>query len=406
MHVSSKVQDLLKRGAVIYHPSSVYIDSSVDLNRISADITIHPGCRITGKTTSIGPRSVIGEEGPVTIIDCQLAENVTLKGGSFSGAVILAGVIFGPCAHVRPATLLEEQASCAHAVGLKQTILLPYVTLGSQINFCDCLMAGGTSRKNHSEVGSSYIHFNYTPRQDKATASLIGDIPRGVMLDQEPIFLGGQGGLVGPRRIAYGTIVAAGLICRKDILATGKLVFGSPIRATCEIDYESFMNEDISRILESNFIYIGNLHALYHWYKYVRGLFAAKNQFDFTCHEGALLALTAMVTERIKRLTEMAHNLSHSLGIVRQKYGRKLPDQPYGLYRRFSKQWPKLALKLECKTNSELAIKQRKQFLKLIANKTASSYLDTIKDLPVETKNTGTLWLQSVVDSITAMCIS
>ena len=124
----------------------------------------------------------------------------------------------GSAAHVRPGTLLEEEAGGAHAVGLKQTIFLSFVTAGSLINFCDGLMAGGTSRKNHSEIGSSYIHFNFTPHQDKATPSLIGDVPRGVMLDQPPIFLGGQGGLVGPVRIAYGTVIPAGTICRQDIL--------------------------------------------------------------------------------------------------------------------------------------------------------------------------------------------
>lgn len=54
-------------------------------------------------------------------------------------------------------------------------------------------MAGGTSRKDHSEVGSSYIHFNFTPDGDKTTPSLIGDVPRGEMLNQTPIFLGRQG---------------------------------------------------------------------------------------------------------------------------------------------------------------------------------------------------------------------
>ena len=86
-------------------------------------------------------------------------------------------------AQVREGCLLEEEANGAHCVGLKQTILFPFVTLGSLINFCDCLMAGGTSRKDHSEVGSSYIHFNYTPDGDKTTASLFGDVPRGVMLE-------------------------------------------------------------------------------------------------------------------------------------------------------------------------------------------------------------------------------
>jgi len=114
-------------------------------------------------------------------------------------------------------------------VGLKQTILFPFVTLGSLVNFCDCLMAGGTSKKDHSEVGSSYIHFNYTPEQDKATPSLIGDVPQGVMVNRPPIFLGGQGGAVGPVRIGYGTVVKAGTILRKDV-AGGKLVGGGTLR--------------------------------------------------------------------------------------------------------------------------------------------------------------------------------
>ena len=66
-------------------------------------------------------------------------------------------------AQVREACILEEEASGAHCVGIKQTILLPFVTLGSLINFCDCLMAGGTSRQNHSEVGTPDIHFESSP---------------------------------------------------------------------------------------------------------------------------------------------------------------------------------------------------------------------------------------------------
>ena len=129
---------------------------------------------------------------------------------------------------MREGCLLEEEAGGAHCVGLKQTILFPFVTLGSLINFCDCLMAGGTSRQDHSEVGSSYIHFNYTPDGDKTTASLFGDVPRGVMLDQPPIFLGGQGGAVGPVRVGFGTVVTAGSVLRGDVLEDGKLVAIAP----------------------------------------------------------------------------------------------------------------------------------------------------------------------------------
>jgi len=131
---------------------------------ISADAIIHPGCRI--ENSSVGPGCEIGAEAPVTLKNCQLARNVKLKGGYFENAVFLDGANMGSGAHVRAGTILEEQAGGAHTVGLKQTVLLPFVTLGSLINFCDILMAGGTSRKDHSEVGSSYIHFNFTPNQE------------------------------------------------------------------------------------------------------------------------------------------------------------------------------------------------------------------------------------------------
>src|SRR6185436_10422934 len=114
----------------------------------------------------------------------------------------------------------EEEASTAHAVGLKQTILLSFVTLGSLINFCDLLMAGGTSREDHSEVGSGFIHFNFTPwgrSGDKATPSLIGDVTAGVFLRQPRIFLGGLSGIVGPQKVGFGSCTVAGQVLRREV---------------------------------------------------------------------------------------------------------------------------------------------------------------------------------------------
>ncbi len=146
----------------------------------------------------------------MTITDVRLGPGSSIAAGYAANSVLLEGASLGSGAHLREGTLLEEQASGAHTVGLKQTILLPYVTLGSLINFCDCLMSGGTSRKDHSEVGSSYIHFNYTPDGDKTTPSLFGDVVHGALLDQPAIFLGGQGGTVGPVSVGFGSVVAAG----------------------------------------------------------------------------------------------------------------------------------------------------------------------------------------------------
>ncbi|MEL7668838.1 MAG: UDP-N-acetylglucosamine pyrophosphorylase, partial [Actinomycetota bacterium] len=194
-----KIVRLMAKGVDIPNPLSLDIGDEVDIDRISGDgVVIHAGCRIRGAKTVISAGCALGAEGPVTLDDCWLGPRVELKGGYFKRSVFLEKANMGLGAQVREACLLEEEANGAHCVGLKQTILLPFVTLGSLINLCDCLMSGGTSRKDHSEVGSSYIHFNYTPDGDKTTPSLFGDVPRGVMLDRPPIFLGGQGGAVGP----------------------------------------------------------------------------------------------------------------------------------------------------------------------------------------------------------------
>ena len=187
------VEKLMAKGVNIPLPQTVWVDDAVDLDRISSNgVFLYPGCRIQGKQTLILDGAKIGAEEPATLVNCFVGPDVVLGGGYYNKAVFLEKSATGTCAHVREGTICEEESSTAHSVALKQTILFPFVILGSLINFCDCLMAGGTDRKNHSEVGSSFIHFNYTPNQDKATPSLLGNVPKGVMLDQDPIFWAGR----------------------------------------------------------------------------------------------------------------------------------------------------------------------------------------------------------------------
>ncbi len=312
MSTLSLTEVMLRNGVRFPAPSTVEIAPDVRPEQIAPGVVIHAGCRIRGSDTSMGPGCVVGAEAPATVVNCQLADNVALAGGFFSGATFLSGASVGSCAHVRPDTLLEECASCAHSVGLKQTLLMPFVTLGSLINFCDCLMSGGTSSKNHSEVGSSYIHFNYTPHQDKATPSLFGDVPRGVLLNQPPVFLGGQGGAVGPIRLAHGTVVAAGSIVRRDHLEPGFLLFGSPTRGSAARPYQPGIHGAIGRIAAHNFCYIGNLTALREWYRHVRIRFLGTTPFPKACHAGALTRLDGMIKERVRRLDELAGRIADS----------------------------------------------------------------------------------------------
>jgi acetyltransferase-like isoleucine patch superfamily enzyme len=265
-----RVAALVARGVTVPAPGQVFIDGDVDLGRIAPTAILYPGTRLHGARTLLGPRASVGAEGPAVVHDTVLADGAAIASGYARGAVLLAGAKLGANAHVRDGTLLEEEASTAHAVGLKQTILLSFVTLGSLINFCDVLMAGGTSRRDHSEVGSGFIHFNFTPwgkQGDKATPSLFGDVVHGVFLDQARIFLGGSGGVVGPRRVGFGSIVAAGQVLRRNVDA-GRLVVDTVDRLDAPVRPPGAGRVD--RIVEPNAEFLGQLVALRAWYQQVR----------------------------------------------------------------------------------------------------------------------------------------
>jgi len=370
-----------ERGVILHQPHTLALE--VEPAQIAPGAEIHAGCRISGRETSIGPGCRIGLETPATLVDCQLGRDVRFSGGFAEGAVFLDGSSAGSGAHIRPGTLLEEQASVAHTVGLKQTLLMPYVTLGSLINFCDCLMAGGTGPKDHSEVGSSYIHFNFTAHQDKATASLIGDVPRGVMLDQPPIFLGGQGGLVGPTRIAYGTVLAAGTLCRRDVTEEGLLVFGQTGGRQKETPYNLRQYGDIDRICRNNFSYAGNIHALAAWYAHIRPLLTPSDPFAQACLAGARRQIASVASERVAQLDKLAAKIAANPG-ERESHRKLLALRP------------RLASLLGLPAAFPAPPAQLMEGLAL----PRATYLETIKSLPEAARQAGTAWLQSMVDAV------
>lgn len=305
---------LIRRGVLMPQPSSVFVDEDVDVTRIAPGVVLHPGTRLEGPALSIGPGCVIGGEAPATVVDCQLGHEVALKGGFFTGSVFLDESSCGSGAHVRPGCLLEEEAGIAHTVGLKQTILFPFVTLGSLINFCDVLMAGGTSRKDHSEVGSSFIHFNFTPHADKATASLFGDVPRGVLLDQPPIFLGGQGGVVGPCAAEFGTVLAAGGILREDMSEAGHLYRAADEGGFRHQAYAPGRIRDPSKKLRANVRFLGNLLALELWYRSYRQVRMKDDPYRARCCAGALEVIQSAKEERLRQLGKWIGLLAESGG--------------------------------------------------------------------------------------------
>jgi bifunctional UDP-N-acetylglucosamine pyrophosphorylase / glucosamine-1-phosphate N-acetyltransferase len=392
-----KLVELMNKGVDIPNPLTLDIGEEVRTENISGNgVKIYPGCRIYGEATVIAHGAKIGAEGPVTIDNCQIGSMAELKGGYFKGSVFLAKAKMGLGAHVREACILEEEANGAHCVGLKQTILFPFVTLGSLINFCDCLMAGGKSRKDHSEVGSSYIHFNFTPDGNKTTPSLIGDVPRGVMLNQPAVFLGGQGGMVGPLRLGYGSVSVAGTILRNDTLEGQKMITAKTYPPSV-VGFEPHRYSNLDRILKNNIIFLANLVALEYWYKNVRKQFFSTMEFGELLYQGALDKLALAKKERTGRIEAMVGKVPPSHEKCRCRTGAEkrlceLHAATGDVCELFKEE-----------ASDRMAAELGGRFLNAFEKHRSGNrgdYVQVIQSMPETISRDGVRWLQHVVDAL------
>ncbi|MCF8054564.1 MAG: hypothetical protein K9K75_05025 [Deltaproteobacteria bacterium] len=390
--MEARLAMLQARGVKIVSPPHTFIDDDVVLEQISGGAVLHPFTRLHGAKTAILQGAHIGEEAPTVVVDSCIGKGARVKGGFCSNSLVLDGATVGSGAHIRECCLLEEESSIAHSVGLKQTILFPFVALGSLVNFCDCLMAGGTSRANHSEVGSSYIHFNFTPHQDKATASLFGDVPRGVFLRSDPIFLGGQGGMVGPSQVEYGVVIAAGTVWRGEAMEPQKLL-SKPnpdiAQAFRRGDYKN-----IRTVFHHNLRYIANLVALREWYRRVRRLFWENRRDAFS-----LLAediLTKAIAERVARLRGFAR-------IAKEALGNPSPQEENAVSS--LRNIVKIEKVCDTLSNIEIALDANgERFVAMLAKQVFAEddYIPIIKGLDTEMVNLGTSWLDRIVKTVFA----
>lgn len=296
------ISRLAARGVRFPAPQLTYLSPDLVPERFHEGAVVYQFCRIEGADSALGPGAEVGAEGPVTLRSCQLGAGAGVASGFADRCTLLDGARAGAGFHGRPGTLMEEFSGVAHSVGLKQTVLFPFVEFGSLVNFCDAIVSGGTGPGDHSEVGSSYVHFNFTPHGDKATASLVGDVPRGALLRAPRIFLGGQGGLVGPRRVAFGAVVPAGTVLRRDVAREGALVRNSPPSGGADREWDPANFGRVRERADTCLEYLGNVLALRAWYDVARAPFMRRTPWGAACLEGARERVASIWKERVKRL--------------------------------------------------------------------------------------------------------
>lgn len=216
------------------------------------------------------------------------------------------------------------------------------------------------------------------------------------MLKQAPIFLGGQGGLVGPCRLEYGTVIAAGTINRKDELRPNRLIFGGGSRSG-NVPFAAGHYHRFKRILTNNIIYLANLAALGQWYDQVRSLFVS-NDFPQMLLEGLQDKLQMAVDERIVRLSELVHKL-----LEQEPEGKENSLESSSVQKGHDNWLPELESFLRENRNRVGDHTLRDRFIDAIdkrVDQNGKQYLKVISGLNPKASEIGIRWLQGIVDEV------
>jgi hypothetical protein len=122
--------------------------------------------------------------------------------------------------------------------------------------------------------------------------------------------------------------------------------------------------------------------------------------FSQACHEGALAQINAGLKERLKRLKELADNMTLSLKRARMETGADLPPQLKSQQESLVNKWPEMEAQLEQGPPAAVGIQHCDTFLKeweQIA--VIKDHCQAIKALTHPVRAAGAAWLQEIVNS-------
>jgi bifunctional UDP-N-acetylglucosamine pyrophosphorylase / glucosamine-1-phosphate N-acetyltransferase len=196
--VTRAIQDRIPRGhqragVTIVDPASTLIDATVE---IGPDTTIEPATFLRG-ATSVGARCRIGPL--TTIVDCDLADGVTVLQSHLDRASAADGVTIGPFAYLRPQAVLRENAKAGSFVEIKNS------TIGAGSKVPHLSYVGDADVGEGTNLGAGTITANYDGRRKHRTT--IGDRVR-VSVDTA---------FVAPVTIGDDAYTAAGSVITDDV---------------------------------------------------------------------------------------------------------------------------------------------------------------------------------------------
>ena len=244
-------------------------------------------------------------------------------------------------------------------------------------------------------MGSGTIHFNYSIRGDKATASLFGDVFQGVFLDQERLFIGGNNSLLGPVKADFGAMTAAGARI-KGKLPKGLNYGHSLPKGT--VDYDARIFSVVSEIVNNQINVLAELTALANWYKQVRMNFVGQDQGKKFIYESGLRMVVLNYQERLHQLNRYVDSLENSVRLLESKQDSK---KEISEQKDLLSLWSKLGSKFKNLEKYEIQIpKSLQEEFEKIKSQGTLDYTGIIQNLSKSGKKAGKKWLSEIALSV------
>lgn len=191
-----KNRALMLDGVTLEDPATTYVDDDVV---IGEDTVLGPNVLLEGHTR-VGRGCRIGPGSHLT--NAMLSDNVTVRDRSLIvDSTIEAGAVIGPFAHIRPQSIVGENAHVGNFVELKKTRL----GRGSKANHLAYL--GDATIGDRVNIGAGTITCNYD------------GVAKHPTVIEDEVFIGSDSQLIAPVRVGRGAYVAAGSSITADVPA-------------------------------------------------------------------------------------------------------------------------------------------------------------------------------------------
>jgi len=196
---------LIAAGVTIYRPETCVIAAEVE---VAADTVIEPFVQLLGRTR-VGPKCLIRS---FTVIEnCTLGSGVLVRQSCvLTESSVEDGAKIGPFAHLRPGSVIGEDAHVGNFVETKKA------KLGKGAKASHLTYLGDADVGEGSNIGAGVITCNYDGVNKHRT-----HIGKGA-------FVGSDSTLVAPVIVGEGAYIGAGSCITKDVPAGALAVTRSP----------------------------------------------------------------------------------------------------------------------------------------------------------------------------------